>query len=40
VAYIAIERDFLILKLDLEEKKIDVEFAKAHRDNIFSIKLF
>jgi hypothetical protein len=40
VIYIAIEWDSSILKIDLEEKWVELEFVKAHRDNIFSIKVF
>ena len=38
--YVAIEREFQILKIDLEEKRVEVEFAKSHRDNIFALKIF
>lgn len=34
------EKDFIIQKIDLQEQRLEFDFSRAHRDNIFSLKIF
>ncbi len=38
--YLSLERDFQIIWIDVDEKKLELEFSKCHKDNIFVIRLF
>jgi WD40 repeat protein len=38
--YVSLEKDFIISKFNLDDRKMELDFNKAHKDNIFSLKLF
>ncbi len=37
--YVSHEKDFLISKFNMDEKKLELDFNKLHKDNVFCLKL-